>query len=155
MRWLDGITDAMDMNLGKLWEIVRDRATWYAAVHGVTKGWTWRSNLTTTLAQVAFSGTWSCILPRSDQLRPCTIQLSQNMLPPHLCLNLCPMESHKAQPVLHRPLNTSLFLPPITFHHISVHPATSRHKAPWTPSVGPALGLRFIFLSSPLAFVSI
>ena len=38
MRWLDGITDAMDMNLGKLWEIVRDRATWYAAVHGVTKG---------------------------------------------------------------------------------------------------------------------
>ena len=44
MRWLDGINDAMNMNLGKLWEMVRDREAWYTAVHGVTKSQTQLNN---------------------------------------------------------------------------------------------------------------
>ena len=44
MRWLDSLTDSMDVNLSTLWEIVEDRGTWYAAVHGAANSWTRLSN---------------------------------------------------------------------------------------------------------------
>ena len=63
MRWLDSITDAMHMNLGKLWEMVRDREAWHAAVHGVTKRHNWA-----TEQQQQFYKRFECLLEKPSGL---------------------------------------------------------------------------------------
>ena len=56
MRWLDGIIDSMDMSQSKLWEIVKNREAWSAAVHGVTKSRTTLSNRTTMIVPLGAGG---------------------------------------------------------------------------------------------------
>ena len=141
IRWLDGITNSMDMGLGRLWELVMDREAWRAAVHGVTKNRTWMSNWTELKSELYLEITeefltnisWvsrSWIFTVSNQLS-CAVLASGNRAGECLALTIglqsssahlrTVLEDISVKMVAHSPTPSSKFLYLLYYNYISGH----------------------------------